>query len=135
MSMRADLPVSCLRIALMAGSLAAGLSAAEPALRGILHKPIPERLVVLTFDDGCISHATHVAPLLEEHRFGATFYVCKPGTFTGRRDWYMTESRNGSSASAALCPSAERNAASRNARLGHADRRIMPTPPVVFGVG
>jgi autotransporter-associated beta strand protein len=89
--MRTDLPVLCLRIALMAGSLAIGAIAAAPDPLGILHKPIPERLVVLTFDDGCVSHATHVAPLLEEYRFGATFYVCKPGTFTGRRDWYMTD--------------------------------------------
>jgi peptidoglycan/xylan/chitin deacetylase (PgdA/CDA1 family) len=36
--------------------------------------PIPEKLVVLTFDDGCISNTEFVAPLLEEYGFGATFF-------------------------------------------------------------
>ena len=36
--------------------------------------PIPEKLVVLTFDDGCISHTEFVVPLLEEYGFGATFF-------------------------------------------------------------
>ena len=36
--------------------------------------PIPEKLVVLTFDDGCISDAEFVMPLLSEYGFGATFF-------------------------------------------------------------
>ena len=37
--------------------------------------PIPDRLVVLTFDDGVKSHAIFVAPLLKRYGFGATFFV------------------------------------------------------------
>ncbi len=36
--------------------------------------PIPKKIVVLTFDDGCISNSEFVAPLLEEYGFGATFF-------------------------------------------------------------
>src|SRR6185312_8668927 len=40
----------------------------------------PGQVVVLTFDDACISHYTYVAPLLKKYRFGATFYICEfPG--------------------------------------------------------
>jgi len=49
--------------------------AADPDPYGVLLKPIPDKLVVLTFDDACLSHATLVAPLLKKHGFGATFYV------------------------------------------------------------
>jgi peptidoglycan/xylan/chitin deacetylase (PgdA/CDA1 family) len=34
-----------------------------------------DRLVVLSFDDGNTSDLTHVAPVLEEHGFGATFFI------------------------------------------------------------
>ena len=40
-------------------------------------EPIPDRLVVLTFDDGCRSCISYVAPLLKDHGFGATFYICE----------------------------------------------------------
>jgi peptidoglycan/xylan/chitin deacetylase (PgdA/CDA1 family) len=36
---------------------------------------IPEKLVVLTFDDAVKSHRTFVAPLLKQLGFGATFFV------------------------------------------------------------
>ena len=36
---------------------------------------VPEKLVVLTFDDAVKSHRTFVAPLLKELGFGATFFV------------------------------------------------------------
>lgn len=42
---------------------------------GIRRKPIPEKVVVLTFDDSCISHATFVGPLLKKLGFGGTFYI------------------------------------------------------------
>jgi peptidoglycan/xylan/chitin deacetylase (PgdA/CDA1 family) len=35
------------------------------------------RVVALTFDDGPVSHATFVAPLLKKYGFGATFFVCE----------------------------------------------------------
>ena len=43
----------------------------------ILLKPIPDKLIVLTFDDAIVSQATYVAPLLKKYGFGATFFVCE----------------------------------------------------------
>jgi peptidoglycan/xylan/chitin deacetylase (PgdA/CDA1 family) len=43
----------------------------------VLRRPIPDKLVVLTFDDAAVSHATYVAPLLKKYGFGATFFVCE----------------------------------------------------------
>lgn len=48
-----------------------------PAHSQILRKPIPDKLVVLTFDDAAVTHATYVAPLLKKYGFGASFYVCE----------------------------------------------------------
>jgi len=44
---------------------------------GIIKKRIPERLVILTFDDATASQYSVVAPLLKEYGFGATFFVCE----------------------------------------------------------
>ena len=38
-------------------------------------EPVPDRVVVLTFDDAVKSHYTTVAPLLRRYGFGATFFV------------------------------------------------------------
>jgi len=38
-------------------------------------RPVPDKLVVLTFDDAVKSHRTFVAPLLKELGLGATFFV------------------------------------------------------------
>jgi peptidoglycan/xylan/chitin deacetylase (PgdA/CDA1 family) len=43
----------------------------------VLKKPVPDKLVVLTFDDAVLSHATYVGPLLKKYGFGATFFVCE----------------------------------------------------------
>ncbi|MEO9894384.1 polysaccharide deacetylase family protein [Aurantibacter sp.] len=43
----------------------------------IVKKPLPEKLVVLTFDDAPASQYSVVAPLLKEFNFGATFFVCE----------------------------------------------------------
>ena len=37
--------------------------------------PIPDKLVVLTIDDGNKSDITNVPPILKRHGFGATFYI------------------------------------------------------------
>jgi peptidoglycan/xylan/chitin deacetylase (PgdA/CDA1 family) len=37
--------------------------------------PVPDKTVVLTFDDAVKSHIEVVAPLLKDHGFGATFFV------------------------------------------------------------
>ena len=41
----------------------------------MLRHPIPDKLVVLTFDDGSISQLEVAGPLLKELGFGATFFI------------------------------------------------------------
>ena len=53
-------------------------------------KIIPDKLVVLTFDDGCKSQATFVGPLLESYGFGATFYITEGLGFLDNKEAYMT---------------------------------------------
>jgi len=43
----------------------------------ILKRDIPDKLVVLTFDDAPASHYSVVAPLLKQYGFDATFFVCE----------------------------------------------------------
>jgi len=50
---------------------------AHPGFSKIVKKPIPERMVVLTFDDATASQYSVVAPLLKEYGFGATFFICE----------------------------------------------------------
>ena len=54
------------------------------------HKAIPNKLVVLTFDDGCKSQATFVAPILKQYGFGATFYITEGLGFLKNKEAYMT---------------------------------------------
>ena len=60
------------------------------APQGILLQPIPEKVVVLTFDDACASQATFVAPILKQYGFGATFYVCEFGKNFANKTYYMS---------------------------------------------
>jgi hypothetical protein len=48
----------------------------------LLRKPIPDKLVVLTFDDAPITHYSYGAPLLKKFGFNATFHVSKKPDFT-----------------------------------------------------
>ncbi|MCB0632403.1 MAG: polysaccharide deacetylase family protein [Saprospiraceae bacterium] len=65
---------------------------AFPATAQILKQPIPDKLVVLTFDDAVSTHATYVAPLLKKYRFGATFYVCEfPPDFEDKHKYMSWE--------------------------------------------
>jgi peptidoglycan/xylan/chitin deacetylase (PgdA/CDA1 family) len=53
-------------------------------------EPVPEKLVVLTFDDSSASHHAVAAPLLKRYGFGATFFITEGFSFrTNKRD-YMT---------------------------------------------
>jgi peptidoglycan/xylan/chitin deacetylase (PgdA/CDA1 family) len=54
---------------------AAGTLLYSPAVFARPVETIPEKLVVLTFDDAVKSHRTFVAPLLKELGLGATFFV------------------------------------------------------------
>jgi len=53
-------------------------------------EPIPDKLVVLTFDDASKSHFTVARPLLLKHRFGATFFVTEGWDFATNKMDYMT---------------------------------------------
>jgi peptidoglycan/xylan/chitin deacetylase (PgdA/CDA1 family) len=61
-----------------------------PSTHALALEPIPDKLVVLTFDDSSKSHVTVAAPLLKKYGFGATFFVTEGFDFpTNKRD-YMT---------------------------------------------
>lgn len=53
-------------------------------------EPVPDKLVVLTFDDSVASQATFVAPLLKQHGFGATFFITEGFEFLVDKKNYMT---------------------------------------------
>lgn len=50
---------------------------ALPGFSKIIKKQIPNRMVVLTFDDATASQYSIVAPILKEYGFGATFFICE----------------------------------------------------------
>jgi len=52
-------------------------------------QPVPDKLVVLTFDDSVASQATFVAPLLKKHGFGATFFITEGFEFLVDKTHYM----------------------------------------------
>ena len=53
-------------------------------------KPIPDKLIVLTFDDGNKSDYKYVAPLLKQYGFGGTFYITEGLNFLNNKDYYVT---------------------------------------------
>lgn len=53
-------------------------------------EPIPDKLVVLTFDDASKSHYTHARPLLKRFGFGATFFITEGFDFPTNKVDYMT---------------------------------------------
>ncbi len=65
-------------------------AADEPSAHSAVRKPIPDRLVVLTFDDSAKSHYTIARPLLKEHGFGATFFITEGFDFKDNKKDYMT---------------------------------------------
>src|SRR5437588_5250516 len=72
------------RLALSALLLALG------SLPAFAREPIPDKLVVLTFDDSSKSHFTVARPLLKKYGFGATFFITEGFDFrTNKRD-YLT---------------------------------------------
>lgn len=73
-----------------AGLLGLSMTRVRSALAVEPRAPIPDGLVVLTFDDSVKSHATVAAPLLARHGFNATFFITEGFTFaTNKRD-YLT---------------------------------------------
>lgn len=53
-------------------------------------EPVPDKLVVLTFDDASKSHYTIARPLLLKHKFGATFFVTEGWDFATNKTDYMS---------------------------------------------
>ena len=53
-------------------------------------EPIPDKLVVLTFDDSVKSHYSVVRPILKKYGFGATFFVTEGFDFPTNKTDYMT---------------------------------------------
>ena len=60
-----------------------------PAM-GLPLEPIPDRLVVITFDDSSKSHFTVARPVLKKHRFGATFFITEGWDFSRNKTDYMS---------------------------------------------
>lgn len=60
------------------------------AFTSAANNPVPERLVVLTFDDSVASQVTIVAPLLKKLGFGATFFITEGFEFAVDKEHYMT---------------------------------------------
>lgn len=56
-------------------------------------QPVPDKLVVLTFDDSVRSHYTIVRPILKEFGFGATFFITEGFEFQTDKENYMTWGR------------------------------------------
>src|SRR5439155_15434942 len=51
---------------------------------------VPDKLVVLTFDDSVASHYSVVRPLLKRYGFSATFYITEGFSFLTNKQDYMT---------------------------------------------
>lgn len=60
------------------------------SLSALAREPIPEKLVVLTFDDSVKSHFTNVRPILKKYGFGATFFISEGFDFPTNKKDYMT---------------------------------------------
>src|SRR5439155_15299674 len=53
-------------------------------------EPIPDKLVVLTFDDSAKSHYTVARPVLTKYKFGATFFITEGFDFPTNKKDYMS---------------------------------------------
>lgn len=59
-------------------------------LSSVALEPVPDKLVVLTFDDSVASHYSVVRPLLKQHGFGGTFFITEGFSFKTNKQDYMT---------------------------------------------
>jgi peptidoglycan/xylan/chitin deacetylase (PgdA/CDA1 family) len=60
----------------------------SPPVRAL--EVVPDKLVVLTFDDSVASHHSVVRPILKRHGFGATFFITEGFSFPTNKVDYMT---------------------------------------------
>ncbi len=68
-------------------ALIAALISSVSCLAG---EPVPDKLVVLTFDDSVASHHSVVRPLLKRYGFSATFFITEGFSFPTNKKDYMT---------------------------------------------
>lgn len=61
-----------------------------PINRVALRQPVPDKLVVLTFDDSVASQYHVVRPLLKQAGFGATFFITEGFGFPTNKSDYLT---------------------------------------------
>ncbi len=81
--------VACLLVVTIA--IAITVTSAAPSSQSQSRlEPIPDKLVVLTFDDSKASHYTVVRPILKKFGFGATFFITEAFTFRTNKEDYLT---------------------------------------------
>jgi peptidoglycan/xylan/chitin deacetylase (PgdA/CDA1 family) len=68
----------------------AQLANAQLPVAGTSLQKVPDKLVVLTFDDSAKTHFTVVRPLLLKYGFGATFFITEGFDFRDNKKDYMT---------------------------------------------
>ena len=56
----------------------------------VAQEPLPDKLVVLTFDDSSKSHFSVARPVLLKYKFGATFFITEGFDFKDNKKDYMT---------------------------------------------
>jgi len=59
-------------------------------LLGAVQAPVPDKLVVLTFDDSVASHYSVVRPMLQKYGLTATFFITEGFSFPTNKQDYMT---------------------------------------------
>lgn len=74
----------------MARALLAVFAVLPLASAALALEPIPDKLVVLTFDDSAKSHYTVARPILKNYKFGATFFITAGFDFPTNKKDYMT---------------------------------------------
>jgi peptidoglycan/xylan/chitin deacetylase (PgdA/CDA1 family) len=74
----------------MTRALLAALAVLLLASPAFTLEPIPDKLVVLTFDDSAKSHYTVARPILTKYKFGATFFITEGFDFPTNKKDYMT---------------------------------------------
>ncbi|MBC7853977.1 MAG: polysaccharide deacetylase family protein, partial [Pirellulaceae bacterium] len=71
-------------------SLASAVVILASSLTALALEPLPDKLVVLTFDDASKSHFTVARPVLLKYKFGATFFITEGFDFKDNKKDYMT---------------------------------------------
>ncbi len=78
------------RVLLASAILTGAMTAAGAAGAVRQEAPVPDKLIVFTFDDSAKSHATYVAPRLKKLGFGGTFFITEGFDFPTNKTAYMT---------------------------------------------